>query len=64
VMDLVLLNRIAQRAHDVLLPHDLVEGAGTVTSVKGERFGHRRLSPVYPGGLAVSLPYQRLRSHI
>ena len=36
VVDLVELDRVAQRAHDVLLAHHLVEGLGAVAAVEGE----------------------------
>ena len=48
VVDLVLLDRVAQRADHVLLAHDLVEGARAVASIERGRLGHRGLEPVYP----------------
>ena len=49
VVDLVLLDRVAQRADDVRLPDDLVEGAGAMAAVKGRGLGaHKGLQPVYP----------------
>ncbi len=39
-MDLALLDRVAQRAHDVLLADDVVEGAGAVTAVERGACGH------------------------
>ena len=40
VVDLVLLDRVAQRAHDVLLPDDLVEGPRAVAAVQRGGRGH------------------------
>jgi hypothetical protein len=42
VVDLALLDRVAQGADHVLLAHDLVEGAGAVAAVEGGRFGAHR----------------------
>jgi hypothetical protein len=41
VMDLALLDRVAQGADDVLLADHLVEGAGAVTPVEGGRVARR-----------------------
>jgi hypothetical protein len=35
MVDLVLLDRVAQRAHHVLLADHLVEGTGPVTAIEG-----------------------------
>ena len=40
MVDLVLLDRVAQRAHDVLLPDDVGERAGTVAAVERRAGGH------------------------
>ena len=37
MVDLALLDRVAQRADDVLLADHLVEGAGAVAAVEGDR---------------------------
>src|SRR6185295_19769489 len=58
VVDLALLDRVAQRADDVLLADDLVEGAGPVAAVEGDRVWHRALGPVY---LRVSTALYTLR---
>ena len=41
VVHLVALDRVAERAHHVLLPDDLVEGARAVAAVEGNGLGHR-----------------------
>jgi hypothetical protein len=38
-MDLVLLDGVAERAHDVRLPDDLVEGSRAMAAVKGRGLG-------------------------
>ncbi len=48
VVDLALLDRVAEGADHVLLADDLVEGARAVAAVEGGRLGHRGLDPVYP----------------
>ena len=40
MVDLALLDRVAQRAHDVLLADDLGEGAGAVAAVERGAGGH------------------------
>jgi hypothetical protein len=42
VVDLALLDRVAQGAHDVLLTDHLLEGAGSVAAVEGDRVAWRR----------------------
>jgi hypothetical protein len=41
VVDLVLLDRVAQGTNHVLLSDDLIEGARAVAAVEGGRLGHR-----------------------
>ena len=41
MVDLALLDRVAQGADDVLLADHLVEGAGAVAAVEGGRLVHR-----------------------
>ncbi len=55
-MDPVLLERVAQRAHDVLLPDDVGERPGAVTAVERDGGGRHgtvslALGPGVPPGL-------------
>ena len=53
MVDLALLDRVAQGADDVLLADDLVEGAGAVAAVEGGRLAaSAALRPVYPRAAA------------
>ena len=58
MVDLVLLDRIAQRAHDVRLPDDLVEGLRPVTAVEA---GHSSKHPSQARGAASTHPYRVAR---
>lgn len=48
-MDAVLLDRVGERANDVLLPDDVGEGAWSMTAIQrghGESLGYRRAQSI------------------